>query len=733
MSLQPPLDPANRLTEASAVAAGAASLLDRLRSSQAALRESYDAERRRLVDEQLQRMPLNVLQDATSGRLRTGALERGGIRSVAAVHKSDARSLMRLDGVGEATAQQAIAAANQIERSLFESVRVRFDPERRPTTQADLLSALRDGQILQHEVGAMAESLATVSERLLRDIPLAQFHQRRVRRVLASPRKRREAAEAAERIDRFFTDPATAPWRDLIRTTEHRVHTALAAADVWPDFEARSVQYNGWLIEFGGLEPDVSAAEGQLPAELVEQVKAIALDTSLLNVSLRGYQRFGAQYALAQQRVIIGDEMGLGKTIEALAVLCHLRSLGETHFLVVAPASVLTNWEHEIRRHTRLDRTWRLHGAGRDAELNKWVRTGGVAVTTFDTLKALRLPTGGPGAIIVDEAHYIKNPSAQRTKVTMQWIKRSRHALLMTGTPMENRVEEFQTLVSHIRPDVARQVVSFAGPEAFRATVAPVYLRRNQDDVLNELPARIESEDWLRLDGAALGSYRDAVGNGDFMAMRRAATMTSDPADSPKIARLLEVVDDAVDRGRKVVVFSYFRDVLERVAGILGDLTFGPLTGSVRPADRQLLVDKFSASREPAVLVSQIEAGGTGMNMQAASVVVLMEPQWKPSIENQAIARCHRMGQVLPVEVHRLLTEDSVDQRMMEILSRKSALFDAYARESAVKDASPAAVDITDNSAVEEVVSHLEQERRIIEIERRRLGLVGEQTQDAPL
>ena len=151
-------------------------------------------------------------------------------------------------------------------------------------------------------------------------------------------------------------------------------------------------------------------------------------------------------------------------------------------------------------------------------------------------------------------------------------------------------------------------------------------------------------------------------------------------------------------------------------------LCVGSLTGSVSPGARQELVDEFTAISSPAVLVSQIQAGGVGLNMQAASVVILTEPQWKPSAEDQAVARCHRMGQVRPVNVHRLLAENSVDQRMLEILATKSVLFDEYVRRSDLKDASPDAVDVSDAVATGHAVSQAEAERRIIELERRRFG-----------
>ncbi len=415
--------------------------------------------------------------------------------------------------------------------------------------------------------------------------------------------------------------------------------------------------------------------------------------------------------------------MGLGKTIEALAVLCHLRSRGATHFLVVCPASVLANWENEIRRHSQLPTPVRLHGHQRDSLLRIWIRGGGVAITTFDTLRLLDIPNIDIAAVVVDEAHYVKNPEALRTSAVRACLERSQHALLMSGTPLENRLEEFRTLVNHVQPNIATRLPTIGGPnsaDAFQRAAAPVYLRRNQTDVLDELPEKIETADWLPLDGAAADRYRRAVASGNFMEMRRAAFLTENPADSPKLTRLLEIVEEATDNDRKVIVYSYFRDVLDRVHAALGPLAMGPLTGSVTGPRRQELVDEFSNRHEPAVLVSQIEAGGIGLNIQAASVVIIAEPQWKPSTEEQAIARSHRMGQIRPVEVHRLLTENSVDEHMLAILARKSALFARYIRPSAMKDATHAAID---KSAA--TTSQSTQEEQIVEIERRRHGIAA--------
>ncbi|MGH1490117.1 MAG: DEAD/DEAH box helicase [Acidimicrobiales bacterium] len=616
-------------------------------------------------------------------------------------------------------------------------VRVRFDVERKPREQTKLLAALAHYDRVQRLVDDIEPRLSKLIDDIDDDLDQARVGASAIKWRFARSRKRKAAQTSLREL------------RGTVRKTEQRnlddeVTEALRAVgrskkdrrDPWDEFQKRPVVFNELLIDIGGLQPDIEAAKGYLPSEIVESIEAFNLDTSLLVVSLRGYQRFGAAFALVQQRVILGDEMGLGKTVEALAVIAHLRATGSSHFVIVSPASVLANWHHEILRHTDIDEVTVLHGPDRDDRLDRWATEGGVALTTFGTVGSLRMPAAAPAVVIVDEAHYIKNPDAKRTQAVRQWLMHADRVLLMTGTPMENRLEEFENLVGHVNPAVARQMeqVYQFGSEAFRRSLAPVYLRRNQVDVLDELPDRIEAAEWVTLEGRAARSYQRSVADGNFMAMRRAAFMTPDPADSPKLQRLLEIVDEAMENDRKVVVFSYFLDVIDRVANALGEHLAGTLTGQTRPAERQAVIDEFTARQQPGVLVAQIEAAGVGLNIQTASVVILTEPQWKPSTEEQAIARCHRMGQVRAVEVHRLLTEDSIDELMVAALADKSALFAEYVRKSALRDASAAAVDGTDSAlfgdnstlfGADGPFSMTSLEQHIIEWERARLEVVG--------
>ena len=317
--------------------------------------------------------------------------------------------------------------------------------------------------------------------------------------MLAGPRRKERSTAALERMVAFMNEPDTATLETEIADIRRRLAGSRSSrAAIWDDYAAQAATYNGLLTEIEGLEPGAGPQRRRrsetasrtvgpagpdrlgdrhlLPADIAGRITSFDLDVTLLGASLRGYQDFGAKFALVQKRTILGDEMGLGKTIEALAVLCHLRSRGATHFLVVCPASVLANWENEILRHSQLPTPVRLHGHHRNRLLPTWIRDGGVAITTFDTLRLLHIPNIDIAAAVVDEAHYVKNPEALRTSAVRACLARSQHALLMSGTPLENRLEEFRTLVNHVHPDIATTLLTVEGPnsaDAFQRAVAP--------------------------------------------------------------------------------------------------------------------------------------------------------------------------------------------------------------------------------------------------------------------
>ncbi|WP_394428836.1 DEAD/DEAH box helicase [Streptomyces sp. SGAir0957] len=682
----------------------------------AALRPLYEA----VVERELDAIPVARLQDVTEGRLRLGGVEQSGLSTVGAVLAAGAYRLRQIPGVGQRTVDRMLAAARRLADAVEETVAVHLDvdrPEPRTTALVRALSVLVEaGPGARHAVERATALSGRLNPLLVEAAPAAG----QLRMLLAGRDKRARALAAVDEIRALVgeAERAGVP-EELAQASVDLLRGPASEAAAWVDFELRSTEYYSVLADVSGRPPDVAAAQGFLPEEVTERVRRQQLDDTRLRVSLRGYQAFGARFVLAQRKVILGDEMGLGKTIQAIAVLTHLAAEGQSHFLVVCPASVLVNWVREIEARGALP-VRVLHGPERHDAFADWKGRGGVGVTTFEALRGFPVPGGGEvGLLVVDEAHVVKNPAAKRSQAVAQWAERCERVLFMTGTPMENRVAEFRNLVGMVHRDLADSLAqgdAAAGSVAFRKAVAPVYLRRNQVDVLTELPSLQQTDEWEELSASDEDAYREAVRAGNFMAMRRAAYMC--PEKSAKLDRLREIVREAGENGQKTVVFSYFRDVLGAVEPALtsaesGLAVLGPLDGSVPAARRQRIVDDFTDAAGPAVLLAQIQAAGVGLNMQAASVVVLCEPQIKPTLEHQAVARVHRMGQVRAVRVYRLLATGGVDERLVKILAAKTRLFDAYARRSAVAEATPDAVDVSDTELA----------RRIVEEEQARLGV----------
>ncbi|MFJ9694247.1 DEAD/DEAH box helicase [Kitasatospora sp. NPDC101183] len=695
----------------------ARSLLAVRAEAEQAVRAALEPLTAALAAERLAAMPLSRLREVAGGGLRTVLLERAGYTDVRQVHEATAYELRGVNGIGDTTVAQLKAAARRLAEAAAQGLAVRLDVERQDADSTALVRALGPLVAAGPELARALRDAEALDAELPGLLVVAGPATSRLRGLFAGRRRREEAAGAVRRTGELL-ETAEADGTALLLTQAAtdllRVHPS--DAEAWIDFEIRASEYYGVLAEVAGRRAAGAAAHGNLPAAVAERVREQPLDDRHRRVSLRGYQEFGARFALAQRRVIIGDEMGLGKTIQAIAALAHLRSGGGTHFMVVCPASVMINWAREVERRSTLG-AYLLHGPDRALHLDEWRLRGGVAVVSIAGLHSLEADSVAPAMLVVDEAHYVKNPATRRSRAVAEWIGRSGHVLFLTGTPMENRVEEFRNLVEHLQPELTEPLRGRdnVGAEEFRGLVAPAYLRRNQEDVLAELPDLIETDEWEEFSPTDRDAYREAVATGHLMPMRRAAY--ADPEGSAKLRRLEEIVAEAGENGRKVVVFSCFRAVLAAVAARLDGrgAVLGPIDGGVGAARRQELVDEFTAVEGPAVLLSQIEAGGVGLNIQAASVVILCEPQIKPSLERQAVARSHRMGQTRTVRVHRLLSVEGVDAAMVRALTRKDRLFAAYARRSDLADSAPEAVD----------VSEAELARRIVEEERERLGLAA--------
>jgi len=662
--------------------------LQEVRSSEDIQRRAAQEAAQRLYDDRIQKaleqMDVEHLNKGKQG-LRVGLLRSNGVENVWQASKLSFQQICDMDGLGEQSAMKIRDIIRQIIQNTKDTIRIRIQMENPGRVDEDLIRTLyirihsrplREQAAVLHQANhkAVQEEL-TLAKKALNGFGWlfrSRTAKQQITMAVDSLRARLEGEFGSGALLDAWTVVENAP-----------------VADCWEDYKRNASVYYAELEQLG-LNWEKNDTTHGLPAQLAAEIEAQQLDLRYLKATLRTYQTFGTKYIVHQKKTLLGDEMGLGKTVQAIAAMAALAAEGKSHFMVVCPASVLINWCREIQKFSILNVT-KIHGKDEEALLH-WRENGGVAVTTYESISRFSLPEKFKISMVVtDEAHYVKNPDTQRTKALLKLLKKTEYTLFMSGTPLENRVEEMCFLVSCLQPEIAKELegVKFLSTaEQFRQQLAPVYLRRTRDDVLQELPDLTEKEQWCVLDAQEQKAYREAVLSENFMAIRQVSWQVDNLKDSSKASRLLELCDQAREQKRKVIVFSFFRTTLRKVTELLGDRCMEPITGSVSPQRRQEIVDEFTKAEDGAVLVSQVQAGGTGLNIQSASVIIFCEPQIKPSIENQAISRAYRMGQVRDVLVYRLLADDTIDERIMELLKTKQLQFDSFADESVVGEES---------------------------------------------
>ena len=664
---------------------------------------------------ELAKLPVDRLKDATEETVRIETLRKYGFQNVASIYNSSAIQLERIPGITLSAAQSLKALADQMYQAVAQSISYGIDIDDLTRADTELIENLQGLDYLRAATKNSTSKMKPIAQTLRNSLAQTQPLNSRFRWFFTGSEKKERALDALQEIAYLVGEPPTIA---LVEAARFGLD-ALEKRSPQPveEFKKRSSDYYAILEEVTNVRPN-TAANRHLNQELLDKIQAQELDTSTIKATLRQYQSFGGKFALTQGRVIIGDEMGLGKTLQAISAIVHRSTTGATRFLVVCPASVVTNWIREVEARSELP-IIKIHGEDHKTSLQRWVESSGIGITTYDTLKSFDLTDAqitalGVDTVIVDEAHYIKNISTGRTRTISKWLDRSPNVIFLTGTPLENRVEEFVALATLLDSKMGNElsrVALAAGPESFRKTVAPIYLRRNTEEVLKELPELIEVIEYCTWEGVDEQKYIDAVAAGNFMAMRRAAFSAQPGMQPSKMERLIELVDESIESGQKVIVYSYFRSIIEQTMQALGERAIGPITGSVSSTQRQNIVDQFQNSPIPLALIGQIQAAGTGLNIQAASVVILCEPQIKPSLEVQAIARAHRMGQVRKVQVHRLILPESVDEQMLVMLARKQNEFDQYARDSALANSTSDAKATSEESMAKVIV--LEERKRL--------------------
>jgi len=616
--------------------------------------------------------------------IRVSALRDAGILDMQRLCSMSYKELTRLKGIGEESAYLIYKVAGKMKQELSEDLKIRINPELKDEISTRLLTAVKSAMNEQHFVEEAQSLQLKYSADIQANVNVAKQGNSAFKMLFASSAKKRAVEEAGLCLYNLLAGDYGNRAQTLLRNWDAREE--INAESCWLDFEQNSAKYYARLEQLDKISGTrIDNSYSGIPLELVHEVEQQKIDLDGLKATLRSYQDFGVRYIIRQQNVLLGDEMGLGKTVQAIAAMVSLSASGETHFMVVCPASVLVNWAREIKQFSELN-VVSIRG-GDVSAVRRWQDEGGVAVTTYGSISRFAIPEDFRfGMLVADEAHYIKNPMAMRTQALLILKKRAKSCLFMTGTPLENHVDEMCFIIKCLRPDLAEvveEMACFSSAPQFREKLAPVYLRRKREDVLTELPALVEKEQWCEMGREEWENYLLSVMSDNFMAMRQVSWDVADLSKSSKAKRLLELCSMAEEEGRKLIVFSYFRDTINAVRELLGDKATEPITGAVSPLRRQQIVDEFTAAPNGTVLLCQVQAGGTGLNIQAASVIIFCEPQIKPSIENQAISRAYRMGQIRTVFVHRLLCDNTVDERILEILREKQDAFDSFADQSA--------------------------------------------------
>jgi len=523
-------------------------------------------------------------------------------------------------------------------------------------------------------------------------------------------------------------------------------------------------------------------------AEIRRQPGKHPLRTTLLKQPLLPYQMDGVAFAAGAGRAILADDMGLGKTIQGIGTAELLSKLvGIQRVLVICPASVKGQWRDEIHRFT--DRSVEIV-LGRTEERREIYRGNSFfTICNYEqVMRDLEAIEQAPwDLIILDEGQRIKNWESK----TSQMIRslRSPFALVLSGTPLENRLDELYTVVKfvderrlgpafrffhkHRRVDDNGRVLGFRKLDELREQLKPILLRRTRQEILQQLPERTTSvirirptEEQVEMHLGYMQTVAQITGKAyltemDLLRLQKALLMCrlcangtalvnpEGPNYSSKLQQLEELLEQLAGQpDRKIVLFSEWKRMHDLIEPILESLNvkFVRLDGSVPQKRRPAIVQQFQNDPDCRVILLT-NAGSTGLNLQSANTVINVDLPWNPAVLEQRIARAHRMGQKNPVQVYLLVTEETLEERLLDTIASKAELA------AAALDVDSDINDVEMNSGIEELrrrverllgktpeapldcslQSRVEEERRQLEERRERVASAGGQLVGAAL
>ncbi|MCC9165429.1 DEAD/DEAH box helicase [Pontibacter harenae] len=435
---------------------------------------------------------------------------------------------------------------------------------------------------------------------------------------------------------------------------------------------------------------------------------------------LRPYQKAGYNWLHFVQDYKFGgclaDDMGLGKTVQTLAMLQHRKENGaEAASLLVMPTSLIYNWQNEAQKFTPNLRILVYTGTYRDKNVEQFVNYD-VVLTSYGIVRldAELLKSYYFDYIILDESQAIKNPDSNTSR-SVRSLK-SRHRLILTGTPVENSTMDLWSQMSFINPGLLGNKQFFRKEflkpiekskdeqktRRLHALIKPFILRRHKSQVARELPEKIEHTTYCNMTEEQEHAYEEtksyyrnkilksleengSAGNTQFMLLQglvKLRQIANHPlmtdagyeGESGKLKEVLRMTKNIVGKGHKVLVFSQFVKHLEIIRAALNErgITYAYLDGNTK--NRQQQVERFQEDEQVQIFLISLKAGGVGLNLTAADYVFILDPWWNPAVEAQAVDRAHRIGQQNTVFTYKFITKDSVEEKILALQSRKIQL-----------------------------------------------------------
>ncbi|MBK8170200.1 MAG: SNF2 helicase associated domain-containing protein [Sandaracinaceae bacterium] len=449
-----------------------------------------------------------------------------------------------------------------------------------------------------------------------------------------------------------------------------------------------------------------------------------------LKADLRPYQKEGFSWLVflhnAKTGGILADDMGLGKTLQTIALLCWMKAKDKEGIsLVVAPTSVVPNWQREIEKFAPSLKVMLWHGPDRH-DIAKQLKSADVVITSYALLRRDEefLQTLKLRYVILDEAQHIKNPLSATARAAKKM--QSERRLALTGTPIENRLSEFWSIFDFVAPNMLGSLKIFEEqysrpiergdlPTAQKLgnIVRPFVKRRTKREVEKDLPSKIEqdmivplAEEQGKLHKQMMKEIRDSllseldkkgIAKAQIQilaALTRLRQVACDPRllklpgdwndeESGKLNALRELMSEAVAGGHRVLVFSQFVEMLKHIRNAFDadGVVYEYLDGSTQ--DRQARVDRFNTDMSCNAFLISLKAGGTGLNLTGADTVIHFDPWWNPAVEDQATDRAHRIGQTKVVTVYRLIAKGTVEEKILKLSAKKRSLVENVLSENA--------------------------------------------------